>query len=94
MPEGLVRPGDFKNGTPITLPHDFGNDVTLPMNFGNPVPPTDATFNSNQVTWLPSPAHFGNVITPSALPGDFLVQEDGSSLFEFEDGTGFILLEN
>jgi hypothetical protein len=64
MPEGLVRPGDFRNGTPVTLPINFGTPITEPHSFGNPVPPTDATFNSNPVTWVPSPAHFGNIITP------------------------------
>jgi hypothetical protein len=73
MPEGLVRTDlnktgtTYKNGTPITLPHDFGNDVTWATpnaaHFGNPIPATDPTFNSNPVTWsTPDPAHFGNEI--------------------------------
>ena len=68
MPEGLVRSGDFRNGTPVTLPLNFGTPITEPHSFGNPVPPTDATFNSNPVTWVPSPAHFGNVIAPATTP--------------------------
>jgi len=27
MPEGLNRTGNFREGSPVTLPHDFGNDV-------------------------------------------------------------------
>jgi hypothetical protein len=51
------------------------------MHFGNPV------------TWAtPNPAHFGNIFGQSF--GDFLLQEDGVSLFELEDGSGYILLEN
>ena len=46
MPEGLVRSGDFRNGTPVTLPLNFGTPITEPHSFGNPVPPTDATFNA------------------------------------------------
>ena len=34
------------------------------------------------------------VVTPGSAPStDFLLQEDGVSLFELEDGSGFILLE-
>jgi hypothetical protein len=35
------------------------------------------------------------IVTPGTIPsiGDFLLQEDGSSLFELENGLGFILLE-
>jgi hypothetical protein len=61
MPRGLNRTGDYRNGTPITLPHEFGtpmdltthnfgNPVTLPKNFGNPIT---------------LPHEFGNVITPA-----------------------------
>src|SRR6266496_512840 len=35
MPLGLVRHGDFSQGTPISLPKNFGTPVTLPKNFGN-----------------------------------------------------------
>ena len=59
---GLNRAGDFANGNPITLPHNFGNPVTLPKNFGNPVTlPKDF---GNPVTWpTPDPTHFGNPVT-------------------------------
>jgi len=191
MPEGLVRSGDYRNGTPIVLPHQFGNSVAgSNQPFGNANPQSNPSLNSNSVTWVPNPAHFGNqvgfllqcvppviVISPgssgtvninltallgqadnmtltyeyapagvtiafapnpdtgtsvatitvaSSVPagrytilvistsgtevdgvniqlivattggapvGDFLVQEDGVSLFELEDGSGFILLE-
>lgn len=191
MPNGLVRSGDFRNGTPILLPHQFGNSVSNPEPFGNVNTQSNPTMDSNPVTWLPSPAHFGNqvafslqtvppvvlvpqnaaesvlipitllggfvgsvtftysgapagitisfapnpssttstatiivastvpvgkytititgtsgtaveyvfshtvIVTPGTVPsiGDFLLQEDGSSLFELENGLGFILLE-
>jgi chitobiase/beta-hexosaminidase-like protein len=67
MPDGLVRTGDFRQGSPITLPHDFGNDVTWqvpnPEHFGNPV--NEPVNFGNPVTWQPTPSHFGNVITPA-----------------------------
>ena len=191
MPLGKVNSGDFRNGTPITLPHTFGNPVSNPEPFGNVIPQSNTTMDSNPVTWLPSPNHFGNqvafslqtvppiilvpqngsgstlipvtllgnfvgsvtftysgapagitvsfapnpsstnttatitvaanvpvgkytititgtsgtaveyvfahtvIVTPGTVPsiGDFLLQEDGSSLFELENGLGFILLE-
>jgi hypothetical protein len=62
MPEGLNRQGDFRNGTPITLPHDFGTDITEPHDFGNDI--TEPKDFGNPVTWLPNPAHFGNIIAP------------------------------
>lgn len=63
MPLGLVRSGDFCNGSPVTLPHTFGNPVTTPVDFGNDV--TLPVSFGNAVTWLPSPAHFGNPIGPT-----------------------------
>jgi len=60
MPLGLNRLGDFRNGFPITLPHDFGNDITEPKNFGNTV--TEPKDFGNDVTWAPSPVHFSNQI--------------------------------
>jgi len=62
MPLGLNRSGDFRNGTPITLPHDFGTDITEPHDFGNDI--TEPKDFGNPVTWLPNPAHFGNIIAP------------------------------
>lgn len=43
MPLGLNRTDlnetgtSYKDGTPITEPHEFGNPITLPHEFGNPV---------------------------------------------------------
>lgn len=70
MPEGLVRTDlnktgtDYRKGTPVVLPHEYGNVVIEPKSFGNPVPPVDPSFNSNPVTWPPSSDHFGNNIVP------------------------------
>ena len=51
----------YKDGTPITIPHEFDTPVTLPKDFGNDIPVSDSTKNSNPVTWsTPDPAHFGN----------------------------------
>ncbi len=97
MPLGIVRTDlnktetSFKNGTPITLPHTFGNHVVLPKNFGNPVPPTDPTFNSNPVTWTPNPAHFGNGFNSGPSVSGFQL-EDNSGILLLEDGT-ILLLE-
>ena len=66
MPLGLNRNGDFRNGSPITLPHNFGNPVNTPVDFGNDV--TLPLNVGNPVTWLPNPAHFGNIIGPTTTP--------------------------
>jgi hypothetical protein len=78
MALGRVREGDFRKGTPITLPHTFGNTVNLSVdtatdhdNFGNTEPSNGG--NINTVTWLPSPTHFGNQVggipvTPTFAP--------------------------
>ena len=63
MPQGLVRSGDFRKGTPIVLPHQFGNSVGSPEPFGNIEPQPNTTLFENQVTWTPSPAHFGNQVS-------------------------------
>src|SRR5271166_4425104 len=60
MPEGIVRSGDFRNGTPVHPGHSFGNSVNSPNPSGNVNPQANATLDSNPVTWAPSPAHFGN----------------------------------
>lgn len=60
MPCGLVRSGDFRKGTPIQLPHNFGNPVNNPEPFGNNVPQSNPTLNSNPVLWTIAPNHFGN----------------------------------
>jgi hypothetical protein len=75
-PRGLNRNdindggSSYRNGTPITEPHNFGNPAP-PDSFGN-VPPFDA---GNQVTWQPSPAFFGNQIG-SASPAPTVASLD------------------
>ena len=82
--DGIAQPGNEIDYLPVDGYAFPGNLVTwlpTPMHFGNPV------------TWAtPNPAHFGNIFGQSF--GDFLLQEDGVSLFELEDGSGYILLEN
>lgn len=64
MPEGLVRSGDFRNGTPIVLPHQFGNSVAGPNEpFGNTESQSNPRMAGNPVDWTPSPAHFGNQVS-------------------------------
>lgn len=61
MPLGKNRTGDFRNGSPITLPHTFGNVVTtIPANNDNQIPSNGN--EKNTVNWTPSPTHFGNAI--------------------------------
>lgn len=79
----------YKNGTPITLPHDFGNDVTPPVDFGNDIPSSGT--NQNVVNWVPSPAHFGNSFNPAPSASGFLL-EDSSGVLLLEDGS-ILLLE-
>ena len=79
---GLVRSGDFRKGTPVVLPHQFGNSVGSPEPFGNIEPQPNTTLFENQVTWTPSPAVFGNqvsfslqtvppvVVVPAGLSGN------------------------
>jgi hypothetical protein len=55
----------YRGGTPLTVPHEFGNPVTQgndPTQFGNPIPSSGT--NENRVTWTVSPSHFGNIIAP------------------------------
>jgi hypothetical protein len=60
---------NYKDGTPITEPHEFGTPVNLPHDFGNDIPVSDATLNSNPVTWpTPNPAHFGNINPNGGVP--------------------------
>ena len=67
MALGRVREGDFRSGTPITLPHNFVNAVNLSVdtatdhdNFGNTEPSNGGDVNA--VNWSPSPAYFGNQV--------------------------------
>ncbi len=78
----------YKDGTPITTPHEFGNAITTPHNFGNPIP-TSGT-EQNLVTWAPSPSHFGNIIGGNSTSGFLL--EDASGVILLEDGS-ILLLE-
>ena len=63
MPQGLVRSGDFHKGTPVVLPHQFGNSVGSPEPFGNIEPQPNTTLFENQVTWTPNSAVFGNQVS-------------------------------
>ena len=81
--DGYAQPGNQIDYLPVDGYAFPGNLVTWlpsPAYFGNPV------------TWLPNPAHFGNIFGQNF--GNFLLQEDGISLFVLEDGSGDILLEN
>jgi hypothetical protein len=60
---GIVRSGDFRNGTPMQAGHRFGNLVGEPEPFGNIEPQPNDTLFENQVTWTVSPAHFGNQVS-------------------------------
>ena len=84
----------YKDGFPITLPHNFGNDVDWltpdPAHFGNPIP-SDGN-NVNTVDWqTPDPAHFGNLFSKG--PHGAFELETGTGLFELENGSGVLLLE-
>ena len=84
----------YKDGFPITLPHDFGNPVDWltpdPAHFGNPIP-SDGN-NINTVDWqTPDPAHFGNLFSKG--PHGAFELETGTGLFELENGSGVLLLE-
>ena len=92
MPLGLNRTDlnktgeTYKDGTPITLPHEFGNVVNwapAPAHFGNPIP-SDGQ-EQNTVTWVPDPAHFGNIFGAVA-PAGYLLQADGTSRFLLVSG--------
>ena len=80
MPAGLVRSGDFRKGSPILLPHQFGNPVSLPEPSGNAMPQSNPTLNSNPVTWTPSPPYFGNQVAFSlqVVPPIVIITEGGS----------------
>ena len=83
MPVGKINSGHFRNGTPITLPHQFGNPVDSVENFGNVQPQSNSTLNSNPVTWLPAAAHFGNQVSLSlqSVPPIVLIESGGTGSF-------------
>ena len=80
MPNGLVRSGDFRKGTPIVLPHQFGTPVCDPEPQGNVIPQSNPTLNGNPVTWVVSPAHFGNTVEFSlqSVPPIVLIEAGGT----------------
>lgn len=94
MPLGINRTDlnetgiNYEDGTPITEPHVFGTPVALPLNVGNPIP-TSGT-EQNDVSWAPTPAHFGNVFGP-VTPG-FILQADASSHILLADLSGALLV--
>jgi hypothetical protein len=98
MPLGLNRTDlnvsgvDYLHGSPVILPHNFGNIVNWvirPSHFGNVVL---LVLNvGNVVSWTPTAAHFGNVSPPVNPP---LPPPSNAFGFELEDGSGVILLES
>lgn len=80
MPNGLVRSGNFSHGTPITLPHNFGNQVTLGEPQGNVIPQSNPTLDSNPISVKPSPTNFGNAVELSmqAAPPVVIIQQGAS----------------
>jgi hypothetical protein len=80
MALGRVSSGDFRKGTPIILPHQFGTPVAVPEPQGNVLPQSNATLNSNPVTWLPAPNHFGNTVEFSlqSVPPIIIIEAGGT----------------
>jgi hypothetical protein len=84
MPAGKVNSGNFRNGTPVTLPLTFGTPVDgTSKNYGNVQPQSNSTLNSNPVTWLPAASHFGNQVSLSmqAVLPILLVEAGGTGSF-------------
>ena len=77
---GKVNSGDFRNGTPIILPHQFGNPVSSPEPFGNVMPQANSSLNSNPVTWTPSATQFGNntAFSMQVVPPILIVEHGGT----------------
>lgn len=82
MPDGKVNSGDNRKGNVITPGHQFGTPIGEPEPFGNTEPQSNATLDSNPVTWAPSPAHFGNTVGYSlqTVPPIVIVQAGSDSL--------------
>ena len=80
MALGKVSSGDFRNGTPVQIPHQYGNPVAKPEPFGNVIPQSNPTLDSNPVTWLPSPKHFGNTVEFSlqSVPPIIIIEQGDS----------------
>ena len=80
MSLGKVNSGNFSHGTPITSGHQFGTPVAVPEPQGNVLPQSNATLNSNPVTWLPAPNHFGNTVEFSlqSVPPIIIIEAGGT----------------
>ena len=80
MALGKISSGDFRNGTPIVLPHTFGTPVSNPEPQGNVIPQSNATLDSNPITWVPTPSHFGNTVEFSlqSVPPIILIEAGGT----------------
>lgn len=86
MPLGLNRKGDFRNGNPINLPHEFGNVVAGSSEpYGNVQPQSNTTLDSNPVG-TGDVGQFGNQVS-------FSLEMDSASapvLIVAPGGTGTI----
>lgn len=81
MPLGKVNSGNFSHGTPMTAGHQFGNPVAGTAEpFGNVIPQSNTTLDSNPVTWLPSPSHFGSTVEFSlqSVPPIIIIEQGDS----------------
>jgi len=80
MALGKTASGDFRKGTPIVLPHQFGTPVSKPEPQGNVIPQSNATLDSNPITWVPTPSHFGNPVEFSlqSVPPIILIEAGGT----------------
>ena len=78
---GKVNSGDFRKGTPITSGHQFGTPVSKPEPQGNVLPQSNPSLNSNPITWVPSPSHFGNTVEFSlqSVPPIVIIEAGGTS---------------
>ena len=81
MPAGKLNSGDFRKGTPIQVPHQFGTPVSNPEPYGNVLPQSNPSLNSNPITWVPSPSHFGNTVEFSlqSVPPIVIIEAGGTS---------------
>ena len=72
--KGIVRTDlnktgiSYKDGNPVVEPHEFNTPITLPKDFGHTMPVSDATLNTNPVSWSKSPEHFGNAFSSNSTP--------------------------
>jgi hypothetical protein len=81
----------YKDGFPVVEPLEFGTPVNLPHDFGNDIPSSGT--NENAVTWpTPDPEHFGNVFNLGPLVTSGFELEDSSGVILLESGD-ILLLE-